>query len=130
VIIPPIEIPPGFQPGVLGEQTDKTGMENLNPESTPSSGDLLGESTNCEKKWLPFLFIFMTIINIIVLRVGNKKFITIILAAGISLVGLLTEIIFFKTDCCRISDIFCRYFWVGSILSFLFPLFTAPASDQ
>lgn len=130
VAILPTEIPTGFQPGVLGEQTEKTESQNFVPESIPSPGDLLGETTTCEKKWLPLLFIFMTIINVVVLRAGNKKFITIILVAGISLVGFLTEIIFFKTDCCRISDIFCHYFWLGSFFSFLFPLFYTSVSGE
>jgi len=115
VIIPPTEIPSGFQPGVLGEQTQA--------EYSPSgeSDEFLGKTTDYQKKWLPILFLLASMLNLIILRI-NKNLVSVVLAFGISLVVLLIEILFFKSDRCYITDIFCRYFWIGSILSFLLPL--------
>jgi hypothetical protein len=103
-IIPAGTIPAGFGPNVLGTET--TTVPNI-----------LGSTTNsCQKHWLPVLFILAFFINLLL----PKK---ILLALIPSLIAFLVDYYLLQSRCCFINPIYCHYFWVGNILSYLLPLF-------
>jgi hypothetical protein len=102
---PGTAIPEGFNPGVLGEQTTATpGVE---------SGSILGENLECVRKWLPILFVLAFLINLIIFNP--------VLSFVLCALCFFIDWYLLQSHCCLINPIFCQYFWVGNILSYLLP---------
>lgn len=106
-------VPTGFQPGVLGATTDE---DQLTPTPT---GEILGESnTVCNHYWLPILFLVALLINLILTRFFSIHwFITFL----VSLIAFLVDFFLHQNNCCLSPNWLCSYFWVGSLVSFIFP---------
>lgn len=125
-IIPPTAPPAGFEPGVLGTQTDTT------PTPVPTEGEIKGtvEGTNtgCSRYWLPILYLIALLINTLYLydqgsrreedRSNLRYFIPFILPA----VAFFIDAFFLRSRCCLIIPVYCQYFWIGNILSLLIPV--------
>lgn len=114
-------IPSGFQPGILGVTTeDQILNNNTTPTIDQSNGQTLGESqTNCQKHWLPLLFLVAFIINIIYVKHFSKFFnLTPFL---ISSLAFVIDWLLLKKYCCSITWL-GQYFYIGNILSWIIPV--------
>jgi hypothetical protein len=117
-VIPANNVPTGFQPQVLGE-TDTTPSEE-------TDGNVKGVLDLKDKTYLPLLFILAFILNTLILSINRNLSILTLL---ISLLAYFGDKYFIGKYTCSIET-FCRYFWVGSILSFLIPLFFSRLSKR
>ncbi len=115
-LIPISEIPPlGFEPGVLGEQTESE--LPLSP-----SGQISGLQTICLRHWLPILFLLAFFINLLHYsrRPSHRRHLFPLLT---SLLAFAIDRYFLQNRCCLITFLYCDYFWIGNILSFLIPAY-------
>jgi hypothetical protein len=130
VVIPPGQIPPGFQPGVLGAQT------TLTPTPAVETGNLLGVQTSPPTTCCFWIFSLIALIaNIKILYSYRRRhFIKAVLGAVvISLTGYLLDKYLSPRFCQNflqqvplIKNIFfnnCHLVWLWSLLSFLIPYF-------
>jgi len=119
-IIPISEIPPpGFEEGVLGEQTEIT--------PTPQPGEIEGMRSGCTKYWLPLLYILAFFINLFYYynqieksrqeESRFKHFFSFFLPP----LAYFVDKYFLKNSCCLVHPLYCRYFWIGNILSWVIP---------
>ena len=118
-IIPISETPPpGFEEGILGEQT------------TATSGSELGQTEGiqtCARYWLPLLFLLAFFINLFYYyhqiekdRQTESRF-KHTLPFFLSISTYFIDKLILKDSCCLIAPLFCQYFWLGNIFSWLIP---------
>lgn len=112
---------PGFQPGVLGEQTTSP------PPST--TGEVGGVTTSaCQRYWLPILYFIALVINLLYLhrqaglRPDNRSIWRYFLPPVLSLFLYWVDLYILRQRCCLIVNTYCRYFWIGNVLSSLVPV--------
>lgn len=99
-------VPEGFQPGVLGEQTEI-------PSESVEPGSIMGDSSSCVRLWLPILFVLAFVINLF--------FFNLIWSFVVSVLLFAIDFYLTRSSCCPAIPLLCQYFWVGSILSYLVP---------
>jgi len=119
-VIPADVIPPGFEPEVLGVDTE---TENQPTETTPQflNGDVLGSlDKTCKQHWLPLLYLLALFVNLLLIRKSLIKY--LVISTLVSLSAYLIDSYLLKSRCCLWSDWFCHYFWIGCIFSWLAPL--------
>ncbi len=117
----PATPPEGFQPGVLGTQ-----------ETTPivsETGEVGGVTTSaCQRYWLPILYFIALIINLLYLhrqanlKPDNRSIWRYLLPPVLSLFLYWVDLYILRQRCCLIVNTYCRYFWIGNILSALVPV--------
>jgi len=128
VVIPPGQIPPGFQPGVLGAQT------SLSSTPTVETGSLLGIQNPPSTTCCFWIFSFIALIaNIKILyRYRRQNFIKVVFGTLIiSLISYLLDKYLSPRFCQNflqhlplIKNIFfnnCHLIWLWSLLSFIVP---------
>ena len=113
--------PPGFQPGVLGEQTEPE------PNQTGENGNIIGLTNQCLRHWLPLLWLFALFINFLNYRHQLQKrpsqrsswfhYYAILT----SLITYIIDRCFLKNRCCLIFPPYCHYFYFAHLFSFLLP---------
>lgn len=121
-VIPISDIPaPGFEEGVLGEQTEIT------PTPTLESGQIEGTQDDCARYWLPLLYILAFFINLIHYYNQVEKSrqeesrLKHIFPLILPPLAYFVDKYFLKDSCCLVHPLYCRYFWIGNILSWLIP---------
>jgi len=122
--IPIVEtIPPGFEPGVLGEQTENSATSGVD------LGDIEGEQTACSRYWLPLLYLLVLFINLVYYyyriekKPKSKTFLLHLLPFFLSVLSYVADKLLLKNACCLIFPVYCSYFWIGSLLSWFLPFF-------
>jgi len=119
VIIPSTEIPSGFQPGVLGEQTEEP--------TTEQSGDVAGLAEECSRHWLPLLWFLALLVNLLIYYYQLKKTpnrrspYSHYHAILVSLITYLVDRYFLKNRCCLLFPPYCQYLYLAHMVSFLLP---------
>jgi fibronectin type III domain protein len=109
--------PPGFQPDILGETTD---IDASQQSDNINLFDIMGDSDqSCQFKYIPLFFILALLLNSLYFSKNPKG--NIILPLLISLTGALIDWFILSQSCCLVASIFCKYFFIGSILSFILP---------
>ncbi|MFA6518838.1 MAG: fibronectin type III domain-containing protein [Candidatus Shapirobacteria bacterium] len=85
VVLPASQIPPGFQPGVLGETTEPT------PTITPPTGEVIGVNTSCQQNIIPF------IISLIIFIISSFLYfkLRLKLVLSILIISIILSIVFF-----------------------------------
>jgi len=106
--------PPGFEPGILGETTDKSATE-----SGFNLPDIMGAENQSCQKYIPLLFIIALLLNSLYFYKNPKGNITLPLL--VSLTSTIIDGFILQKACCLIPDIFCRYFYIGNLISFILP---------
>ena len=115
--------PEGFEEGVLGETEEVEGVVE-----GPVSGDVGGVS-ECEKYWLPILYFIAFFVNMIYLnKQASKKpydrsSLRHILPLILPVIAFFIDTYMLKTRCCKVVLWYCKYFWIGNILSLLIPVY-------
>lgn len=108
--------PPGFEPDILGETTDE---ETGDMVDLP---DIRGDSdVACENYYIPLLYILALFINSLYFFRNPKG--NIILPVLVSLIAGLVDWFILRKTCCLLPSIFCRFFYIGNILSLFLPYF-------
>lgn len=121
----------GFTPEVLGTNTQND--ESLNETSpkidqSQNTGNILGESTStCSGNLLPILFLIALFVNILFIRRFSAHWIVLLL---ITVSTGLFDYIISKNSCSLGQKWLSNYFWIGSILSFLIPLFSSKKQNN
>ena len=130
-IIPTEVIPEGFSLEVLGVDTQNN--ESINETSSKidqsqAAGNILGESnTACSGNLLPILFLIALFVNILFIRRFSAHWIVLLL---ITVSAGLFDYIISKNSCSLGKKWLSNYFWIGSILSFLIPLFSSKKQNN
>lgn len=119
--IVPATPPTGFESGVLGEQT-------TTPPTSSDTGDIGGVTTSsCQIYWLPILYLVALIINLLYLHrqaelnPDQRSLWRFLLPPILSLFLYWIDAYLLQSRCCLITPLYCRYFWIGNILSTLIP---------
>ncbi|RLC34997.1 hypothetical protein DRH14_01780 [Candidatus Shapirobacteria bacterium] len=122
--------PQSFQSGVLGETTEP---EELSQESEveENGGQVEGVQSNCQNYWLPILYIIAFFINILYLNKqaqkqankSNSTSVPYLTPLILPAIAFLIDTFMLKSRCCRICTVYCHYFWIGNILSYLIPIY-------
>ena len=123
--IPALNAPaPGFTPGVLGSQTTSVPSPAT---ATPSLGDIFGTTSDCQRFWLPILFLLALLINHLYLvnqaelRSSDRSPSRFVIPLLLSLLAYTIDWYLLSTRCCLITDVYCRFFWLGNIFAVLLP---------
>jgi hypothetical protein len=116
-VIPENNIPSGFQPQVLGD-TDTVPSESV-------KGEVEGV-LDINKPYLPILFIMAFLINTLILGINRNLSILTLLISTLAYFG---DRYFIGKYTCTM-EVFCRYFWIGSILSLFIPYFFSRLSKK
>jgi hypothetical protein len=99
-------IPEGFEPGVLGEQTETS-------SDSVELGSIMGDSNSCTRFWLPLLFVLAFVVNLF--------FFNLVWSFVFSALLFAIDFYLLRSSCCPTVPLLCQYFWIGSILSYLVP---------
>lgn len=111
-IIPNITPPTDFQPEVLGVDTEG---------SDESNGEVLGtDEEDFTSRWIPLLFIFAFLFNLLIIKKISKRYVIITLL--ISVLAYIVDRQFLKSNYCLGPIWWCKYFWIGNFLSWILPL--------
>lgn len=108
-ITPTDTIPEPFREGVLGVDTEET------------EGEVLGtDEEDSTSRWIPLLFIFAFLFNLLIIKKISKRYVIITLL--ISILAYIIDRQFLKSNYCLGPIWWCKYFWIGNFLSWILPL--------
>lgn len=102
---------PGFSPEILGDQTT--------PESF-SLPSIQGATNECSRRWLPVLYLLALLLNALFLSNHHRR---LFLPLFFSFLAYLIDSYFLRTRCCFAPDWYCRWFWLGNVISFFLPIY-------
>lgn len=103
--------PSGFKPDILGD-TDTI-------QDSFDLGDIKGDIDQPCRRYLPLLFIIALLLNSFYFSQKPKD--NFILPLLISSSSVLVDWFILKRTCCLVIDIFCNYFYIGGLISFILP---------
>lgn len=113
------EPPAGFQPEILGENTDASQINQTTLEEDLNLGGVLGDSdSSCPTIYIPLLFVIAFLLNSLIFLKNPHT--NLFLPFLLSLTAFIIDYFLLKKYCCRISFL-CRFFYLGNILSLILP---------